>query len=97
MRIEEHPIRRVNRGERVEFYFNGKAVEGYTNETVAAALIAAGMPEFGRSVGLHRARGLFCGIGNCCSCSMRVDGVEHVRICVTKCRQGMIVESEYYL
>lgn len=94
MRIEEHPILNIQRGERIEFYFNHRLVEGYTNETIAAALIAAGISEFRHSDKLHRARGLFCGIGNCASCSMRVDGVDNTRICVTKCRQGMIVETQ---
>lgn len=95
MRLEKHPILELERGEQVEFFFNQKKVVGYTNETVAAALIAAGMIEFGHSDKLHRARGLFCGIGNCSSCSMRVDGVENTKICVTKCRQGMVVEKQY--
>lgn len=94
MRIEKHPILNIERGEPVEFYFNQKLIEGYTNETIAAALIAAGIFEFGQSDKLHRARGLFCGIGNCSSCFMRVDGVENTRICMTKCRQGMAVESQ---
>ncbi|MBQ6536590.1 MAG: (2Fe-2S)-binding protein, partial [Firmicutes bacterium] len=43
MRIEEHPVLDFDRGEKVTFTFNGQEVEGYTNETLVAALHAAGI------------------------------------------------------
>ncbi len=49
MRISEHPILQFNRGEKVTFFFNGAPVEGYTGETIAAALHAAGIRELGHS------------------------------------------------
>ena len=42
MRIEQHPILEFDRGEKVVFFFNGQPVDGYTSETIAAALHAAG-------------------------------------------------------
>lgn len=94
MRIEEHPILEFDRGEKVTFTFNGREVEGYASETIAAALHAAGVRELGHSSQLHRPRGLFCAIGNCSSCFMTVDGEPNVRVCVTKVRQGMVVEEQ---
>ncbi len=38
-----------DRGEKLTFFYDGKEVEGYSNETVAAALNAAGMSESGKS------------------------------------------------
>ncbi len=94
MRLSEHPILRFDRGEKVTFYYNGQPVEGYTSESIAAALHSAGIRELGRSQVLHRPRGLFCAIGNCSSCFMTVDGEPNVRICVTKVRAGMKVQEQ---
>ena len=94
MRIDEHPILTFKRGEKIDFFFNGEKIEGYTSETIAAALHAAGIKEHGKSPILHRARGLFCAIGNCSSCLMVVDGQPNIRVCITKVKQGMKVENQ---
>ena len=94
MRIEQHPILKFDRGEKVVFFFNGRETEGYESETIAAALHAAGVRELAQSPELHRPRGLFCAIGNCSSCLMVVDGQPNIRICVEKVRPGIRVESQ---
>ena len=94
MRIEKHPILNFNRGEKAQFFFNGKEIEGYTNETIASALHAAGIKELAKSPNLHRPRGLFCAIGNCSSCLMVVDGKPNIRVCVVKVRPGIKVEVQ---
>lgn len=94
MRLSEHPILEFDRGEKVTFYYNGQEIEGYTEETIAAALHAAGIRELGHSPELHRPRGLFCAIGNCSSCFMTVDGQPNVRVCVTKVKAGMHVKEQ---
>lgn len=94
MRIVEHPILDFQRGEKVSFLFDGQQVEGYTGETIAAALHAAGVRILGHSPELHRPRGLFCAIGNCSSCLMVVNGEPNVRVCVEKVQPGMQVETQ---
>lgn len=94
-RIKIHPILKFDRGKKVYFYYNGKKIEAYENETVAAALYAQGVRIFSRSFKYHRPRGFFCAIGKCSSCLMRVDGVPNVRTCMVRVREGMIVESEH--
>ena len=94
MRIAQHPILDFQRGEKLKFFFNGKEMEGYASETIAAALHAAGVKELAKSPELHRPRGLFCAIGNCSSCLMVVDGQPNIRVCVVKVRPGMKVESQ---
>lgn len=49
MRMEQHPILQFQRGEKVTFTYNGQEVEGYTTETIAAALHAAGIRKLGTS------------------------------------------------
>jgi len=94
MRIEEHPVLTFERGEKISFFFNGREVEAYPGETIAAAMHAAGVRKLGESPELHRPRGLFCAIGNCSSCFMTVDGAPNTRVCVVKVKPGMHVEEQ---
>jgi len=94
MRMNEHPVLEFERGELVTFFYNGQPIEGYTTETIAAALHSAGIRRLGHSQHLHRPRGLFCAIGNCSSCFMTVDGEPNVRVCVTKVKAGMQVQEQ---
>ena len=94
MRIQEHPVLRFERGESIYFYYNGQKIIAYPDETIAAALHAAGVRKLGESPELHRPRGLFCAIGNCSSCFMTVDGKPNTRVCVVKVKPGMRVEEQ---
>ncbi|MEW6661897.1 MAG: (2Fe-2S)-binding protein [Bacillota bacterium] len=94
MRISEHPILNFAKGRKVKFVFNGKEMEGYEGEPIAAALHAAGVREFKESPHHHRPRGFYCAIGNCSSCLMKVNGEPNVRVCVEKLEEGMIVETQ---
>ena len=93
-RISRHPILKFDRGEKVSFTFDGEQMEGYTNETIAAALIANGVDVFRHSLREGRPRGFFCAIGRCSSCLMTVDGVPNVRVCVTYLKEGMDVHTQ---
>lgn len=84
-RLETHPRTRIERGNRFTFHHEGRPVEAYTGETVAAALYAAGRPVLSRSMRYHRARGLFCATGTCTHCFLRIDGVPNARACTTVC------------
>lgn len=95
MRINNHPILDFSRGEKLKFIFNGKELEGYKGETIAAALHAAGVKVLGESLFKHRPRGFYCAIGNCSSCNMIVDGEPNVRTCITELKDGMIVETQH--
>jgi len=94
MRIKEHPVLDFKRGKKLTFLFNGQEIEAYAGETVAAALHAQGIRELAKSPKMHRPRGLFCAIGHCASCLMVVDGQPNIRVCVTKVRPGMRVETQ---
>lgn len=81
--IAKHPVLSIEKGEKVVFYFGGKAVEGEKGLTIAAALHRAGFPVHSHSLE-KRNRSLECGIGKCGACEMLVDG-EIRRICITPC------------
>lgn len=72
---------------------NGKAVEVAEGATVSAAVAAAGVVMYRRSVS-GEARGPVCGMGICFECRVTVDGRAHVRSCQTPCREGMEVRTD---
>ncbi len=92
--ISKHPVLRFERSGSVEFIFEGKPVSAYKGETVAMALYRNGVDVFSESPKLHRPRGMFCAIGKCSSCLMRVNGVPNVRTCILPVREGMKVERQ---
>ena len=94
MRIEDHPILNFNRDRRITFYYNGREIEAWEGETVAAALHAAGVRKLKKSLHHDRPRGFFCAIGNCSSCLMVVDGEPNVKTCVTEVEEGIVVEEQ---
>lgn len=94
MRIENHPILTFTRGKKISFFYDGQEMEGFEGDTIAGALHALGVKVFGHSHRRHRPRGFYCGIGNCSSCLMTVDGVPNVRICITELSQGMEVRTQ---
>ncbi|MBM4062844.1 MAG: (2Fe-2S)-binding protein [Planctomycetes bacterium] len=75
----------------VEFTFAGAPVRAWSGDTVAMALWAAGHLALRRSSRDGAARGVFCSMGVCYDCLVRVDG-ETLRACTTLVRAGMLVE-----
>ena len=93
-RINEHPILDFKKGKGVTFYYEGQELKGCEGETIAAALYAAGVRSLHETEKKHRHRGLFCAIGNCSSCLMKVNGIPNVRVCVEPLREGITVERQ---
>ena len=71
-----------------EFTFEGKAVPAQPGATIGAALWAAGIREWRRSRITGRPRAMFCGIGQCFDCLVRVNGGRPVRACVMVAQDG---------
>lgn len=95
MRVREHPILgRLELGRKVEVKVDGKAVEAFEGEPIAAALMAKGIKVLRRTRKKRDPRGIFCAIGRCTDCIMTVDGMPNVRTCVTPVREGMEIWTE---
>lgn len=77
---------------RVRLSVDGHAVEVPSGASVAAAVAEATM-RFRRSVG-GMARAPLCGMGVCFECRVTVDGVAHVRACMTPAEEGMQVATD---
>lgn len=92
--ISEHPILTFERGKKVKFLFEGKELEGYENQPIAAALHAAGVKVLSYSLKHKRPRGFFCAVGKCSSCLMEVDGRPNVMVCMVPLRAGMKVRRQ---
>lgn len=93
-RIESHPILSFSRGRRVRFWFEGRQLTGHEGETVAAALVAAGIRLFRHSEKQHRPRGFFCAVGKCSSCLMVIDGRPNVMACMEPLSEGMKIRRQ---
>lgn len=53
----------IDRSQKLNFNFDGRALQGYSGDTLASALLATGSMHVARSFKLHRPRGIFsCGI-----------------------------------
>jgi predicted molibdopterin-dependent oxidoreductase YjgC len=96
MRIQEHPILKTfQKGRLVKFKFDGKTLEGFEGEPIAAALKANGVMIHRYTSKNHEPRGIFCAIGRCTDCVMVVDGKPNVRTCITLLKEGMTVETQH--
>jgi predicted molibdopterin-dependent oxidoreductase YjgC len=98
MRITNHPILDdlIDR-KKVLIYFDGKKIEAFEGETIAAALFAADVKVFRTTPVFHETRGVYCNRGRCTDCIMNVDGRPNVRTCVTIVKEGMVIKSIYGL
>lgn len=95
-RIEKHPILgETPERKLVSFTYDGKTLEGYEGEPIAAALRVAGVMAHRYTAKKHEPRGVFCAIGRCTDCVMVVNGKPNVRTCITPLEEGMKVETQY--
>ena len=83
----------VRRGPAINIVVDGQALQAYPGETVAAALLAHGRRVLRYTAKRSAPRGMFCGMGVCYECLMRIDGAAGVRGCMTAVQDGMQVET----
>ena len=84
----------IDRGTPVAFTFDGQAYTGYTGDTIASALRAAGVRVLSRSFKYHRPRGLLCCAGQCPNCLVQIGDEPNVRACTRHVEAGMAVRSQ---
>ncbi len=73
--------------------FDGAPLAGEPGQSVAAALVAAGVTSWRTTRRGGRPRGIFCGIGVCHDCLLTVDGVPNQRACLVPLAPGMVLET----
>ena len=88
----------VSRPPAVTIQVNGREISAYEGETVATALLAAGVLTMSRDDATHTASGRprspYCNMGVCFDCMVEIDdGVDgaalRVRACLTPVRAGL--------
>jgi predicted molibdopterin-dependent oxidoreductase YjgC len=81
----------IGRGEAVQLKVDGIVVPAFTGETVATAMLSAGLLRC--QTHADRPLGVFCNIGQCCSCLMTINGVSGVRACQTPVSPGLEIQT----
>lgn len=77
----------------IQLRVNGRPVNVPAGTVLAAAVAAAGVSRFRRSVS-QQPRGPLCGMGVCMECRVSINGEAHCRSCQTLCEAGMEVRTD---
>jgi sarcosine oxidase subunit alpha len=94
LRIKEHPILGPQEPVlEVAFSWQGRTLKAHKGEVIAAALLANGIRMLRTSEVSNSPRGMYCAIGHCMECRVRVDGVDGVRACLRPIQGGEVVDS----
>jgi predicted molibdopterin-dependent oxidoreductase YjgC len=73
---------------------NGRMIPARSGQSVAAALMAAGIKVFRRTQS-GAARGLFCGMGVCFECRISSNELLEQRACMTPVHPGMKIHLDF--
>ncbi len=86
-------LTRAEPGE-LTIWFDGRPVAARPGDSVAVALLAAGIMTTRTTPVTGAPRGFFCLMGACFDCLAQVDGRANVQTCMTAVRDGMRVETQ---
>ncbi len=85
----------IERTKEISFHFDGVEVAGFVGETIAAALLRVNISNL-RNAPNGGDRGMFCVMGVCQECVVKVDG-KIVEACRTEISDGLNVERVTYV
>lgn len=80
--------------DQVTFTFNATPITASAGDSVAAALLAAGIRVCRTTPVSGAPRGPYCMMGVCFECLVRIDGVGNRQGCLVPVREGMMVETQ---
>lgn len=86
--------RLADAGTAVALTIDGKAVQARSGDTVAAALLAAGIEQCRTTPVTGAPRLPYCLMGVCFDCLMTIDGVGSRQACLVPVQEGMKVETQ---
>jgi sarcosine oxidase subunit alpha len=75
-------------------HFDEQLISAQPRDSLATALIAAGVLMTSRSAKYRRPRGAYCLSGDCGTCLVRIDGRPNVRACMTPVHEGMRAHAQ---
>lgn len=76
-------------------WWSGRELAARPGDSVAVALLAAGVATTRTTSASGAARGPFCLMGACFECLAVVDGQANVQTCMVRVREGMRVEPQH--
>ena len=79
---------------RLAFTVDGRRVEARQGDTVAVAMLAAGIQSCRVTPVSASPRGPYCLMGICFECLVTIDGVGNCQGCLIPVREGMCVERQ---
>lgn len=78
----------------VGFTWNGRPFTGCKGDTVAAALLGAGIRASRSHPVTGEDRAAFCMMGTCFECLVEIDGRPNCQACQTRLLEGMSIRSQ---
>ena len=76
------------------FKFNNEQIPFENRDSVAAALLRAGITSLRTTRFKGEPRSIFCGIGHCYDCLVSINGVLNQRACLAKAEPDLNVASQ---
>lgn len=80
--------------ETVTILFDGKPIKAARGDSVAAALLAAGVGAFRHSEISKEPRAPYCLMGICFDCLITIDSVANRQSCQVEVAEGMVIQSQ---
>jgi len=78
----------------VTIHFEGKEIAARRGDTVASALLAAGITHFRKSAISGAERGPYCLMGACFDCLVEIDGAANQQACLRVVEEGMRIARQ---
>jgi predicted molibdopterin-dependent oxidoreductase YjgC len=78
----------------VTIYWNGKPLQARPDDSIAVALLAAGVNTTRTTAASGAPRGPYCMMGACFECLAEVDGRPNTQTCMTQVRDGMQIRPQ---
>jgi len=75
----------------IELHVDGRPIEAHEGDTLAIALLSAGVAAFRHTPVSGEPRAPLCLMGVCFDCLVEVDGRQNVQSCMVEARSGMKV------
>jgi predicted molibdopterin-dependent oxidoreductase YjgC len=88
-------FRRIERnGAQLRFSYEDGTIEAVQGESVAAALLVAGVTSLRETPVSGAPRAPYCLMGVCFDCLVEIDGVANRQACLTKVTEGIVVRRQ---
>jgi sarcosine oxidase subunit alpha len=83
-----------DKGATLTLMVDGKEIRARIGDTVASAMLAAGIGRFRTTPVSGAARAPYCMMGVCFDCLVTIDGVGSRQACLVPVREGMAIETQ---